>query len=408
MRPQQTIPKRAYPWGIMAILLGVWLTVLPGLSQAQTTKDKSALEKEKKENLAKIKEAEEILKTTESKRKVTLGQLNNINHQIAVQQQLIKTIEQEVILIKSDINETSAVVSSLQEDLETLKAEYARMLVHTHKKSQGHSRLSFLFSASDFNQFLMRLKYLEKYAESRQNQVIQIEYVKESLEGQLTDLEVKREEQSVLLGNKLKENNNLISLRQKKNTIINDLSKQEQSLRTELAERKEALQNLEKLIADLVREEAERNRSSQLTADLAKLSKSFANNRRKLNWPVETGFISSYYGKQSHPVLQNVEIDNRGIDIQTAENQSVKAVYDGIVASVAFVPGMNNVVLIKHGDYFTLYARLKSVNVKKGEVISASQSIGEVFTDSDGVTELQFQVWKNNTTLNPSNWLQKR
>ena len=173
MRQQQTIPKRAITWGFITLLLGAWLFLLPGFSLAQTTKNKSELEKEKKENLAKIKEAEEILKTTESKRKVTLGQLNNINHQIAVQQQLIKTIEQEVTLIKSDINETNAVVSSLQEDLETLKAEYARMLVHTHKKSQGHSRLSFIFSASSFNQFLMRIKYLEKYAESRQKKVKQ-------------------------------------------------------------------------------------------------------------------------------------------------------------------------------------------------------------------------------------------
>ena len=408
MAKQQTRYKLSATKCLLAVLGLVCLLSLPQNGIAQSSKRKSDLEKEKKENLAKIKEAEEILKTTESKRKATLGQLNNINHQISVQQKLIKTIGQEIDLIKTDIDETSAVVGSLQQDLETLKAEYARMLVHTYKKSQGHNRLSFLFSAESFNQFLMRVKYLEKYAESRQNQVIQIEYVKQSLEGQLSDLELKREEQSTLLSNKLNENNNLISLRQRKNTLINDLSKQEQSLRTELAERKDALQKLEKLIADLVREEAERTRSSQLTADLAKLSKLFANNRRKLDWPVETGFISSYYGKQNHPVLQNVEIDNRGIDIQTAENQAVTAVFDGIVASVAFVPGMNNVVLIKHGEYFTLYARLKNVNVKKGEVISAKQSIGEVFTDSDGVTELQFQVWKNNTTLNPSNWLQKR
>ena len=127
-----------------------------------------------------------------------------------------------------------------------------------------------------------------------------------------------------------------------------------------------------------------------------------------MNWPVISGFISNRFGKQPHPVLKGIVIENPGIDIQTNKDQAVNAIFYGIVSTVAFVPGMNNVVLVKHGEYFTLYARLKSVSVKKGQTVNQNDELGQVHTDKDGISELQFQIWKNNQKLDPQKWLKTR
>ncbi len=153
----------------------------------------------------------------------------------------------------------------------------------------------------------------------------------------------------------------------------------------------------------------ERNRNtdpnSSIAIDLTQVSERFEKSRTRLDWPVTSGFISSRFGKQPHPVLKGIQIENRGVDIQTNKNEKVRSVYDGVVASVAFVPGMNNVVLLKHGQYFTLYARLKNVSVKKGQQVAANETLGEVYTDADGISELQFQVWRNSQKLDPQKWL---
>lgn len=374
-------------------------------------KNKSQLEKEKKENLKKIDEAQKILTETEIKKKATIGQLKAINRQIQVRRALIKAISQEIKLISSEISDLTIVVNSLQTDLENLKEEYAAMIYSAYKSNQGFNKLTFIFSASTFNQLFLRLKYLEQYSEARKIQVEQIEKVRDVLEQQKVDLEEKKLQQSSLLSSKIKENKNLISLQAKQTGLVTELSKRQKEIKTELDKNKESVFQLDKLIANIVKKEIEASTKGAsstimaLTPEAAKLSSSFEGNKNKLPWPVEAGFVSSKFGKHPHPILKNIMIENQGIDIQTQKNASIKAVFDGKVSAVAFVPGMNSVVIVQHGDYYTLYARLRTVNVKKGQLLKAQEDIGEVFTDNDGISEVQFQVWKNNTKLNPEKWL---
>ncbi|HSZ25108.1 MAG TPA: M23 family metallopeptidase, partial [Cytophagaceae bacterium] len=138
------------------------------------------------------------------------------------------------------------------------------------------------------------------------------------------------------------------------------------------------------------------------------LSGSFTANEGKLPWPVVKGSIAQHFGKQSHPVLKGVYVDNLGIDIQTTKDESVRTVFQGKVITVAEVPGMNKVVMIQHGEYFTVYAKMKTVSVKVGDEVAYKQALGTVYTDKDEVTQLQFQIWKNNSKLDPENWLYKK
>ncbi|RJE71846.1 MULTISPECIES: murein hydrolase activator EnvC [Reichenbachiella] len=379
-------------------------------------KSKAQLEKEKKENLKKINETEKILKETASEKNSSLGQLKAINHQIDIQQDVMSTINQEISMLNGEISDLSIVTNALESDLAQLKKEYADMIYSAYKANQGYSQLTFLFSASTFNQLFLRLKYLEQYAKARQRQVTQIEKVRDALNGQKSNLVSKKEEQGELLNSKIAENRNLINLKSKQNQIVQDLSKREKELKRELASRKRSIEQLDNLLADIIKKEIAasnkgKNTSANtisLSAEGAVLSASFEDNKNKLPWPVASGFVSEKFGKHAHPVLKNITVENQGVDIQTQKDANVQAVFSGKVATTAFVPGMNSVVIIQHGDYYTLYAKLKTVNVKKGQVITAKQSIGSVFTNKDGITELQFQVWKNNVKLDPEKWLFKK
>lgn len=388
-----------------SLFLTLIFSILTIAVSAQKTK--TQLEQEKKENLRKIAEAEKILIETSTQKKVTLGQLQALNQKINARESLIRSLGSEVRLLDAEISDLSAVASSLQNDLLTLKKEYADQIYSSYKANRGNSRLMFLFSSKDFNQLVQRLKYLEQYSEARMIQAEQIEEVTKELNEQRSKVETKRSEQQTLLSQQLKESRKLANSKKKQSQLVAQLTKKERQLRKELADRKAANKRLNTLIANIIEEEKVRTSSASRAevASSAELTRLFESKKTKLEWPVTSGFITAKFGKQPHPVLKRITVINDGVDIQTSENSTVKAVFDGEVTRIATIPGKNNIVIIRHGDYMTVYARLGTVNVKKGQKVRANDVIGAVFTDRDGVTELEFQVYKGTTKLNPENWL---
>jgi septal ring factor EnvC (AmiA/AmiB activator) len=144
-----------------------------------------------------------------------------------------------------------------------------------------------------------------------------------------------------------------------------------------------------------------------MNADEAKLASSFAALRGRMPFPVPSGFISDHFGVHKHPLLKGVMINNNGIDIQTSPGSPVHSVYDGVVQSVVNIPGINMVVAIQHGDYFTVYSKLANVSVSVGTRVRTGQRIGSVASDEDGTAEINFQVWKNTVRKNPESWLRR-
>ena len=370
-------------------------------------KTKTQLEKEKKENLRKIAEAERILSETADEKKVTLGQLKALNQQINARESLIHSINSEIKILDGEILDLGIVVSSLQNDLKQLKDEYAEQIYSSYKANKGSSKLMFLFSASSFNQLLQRLKYLEQYSDARRLQAEQIEVVAKELNDQKNKVETKRSEQQTLLNQQVRESRKLARSKRKQSQLVAQLTKKERELRKEVEDRKSANRRLNTLIARIIEDEV-RKSSGASTAEVAssaELTRMFESKKNNLSWPVNSGFISSKFGKQSHPVLKRITIINDGVDIQTEKGSKVKAVFDGEVTMIAPVAGKNNIVMIRHGDYVTVYARLKTVNVQKGQKVRVNDVIGEVYTNKEGVSELEFQVYKGTTKLNPENWL---
>lgn len=370
---------------------------------------RSSLEKERDDNLVKIKEAETILKETEKSKNITVGKLNVINNQIRNRQSLISNLRSDIKAQSDEIILVRNLIMSLRRDLRILNNEYSDMIYSSYKSRSSLDKLTYIFSSKDYNQMFRRFNYIFQYSKFRKNQIIEINKVYQELEYQENNLSNVNKKQKKLLGDELSENNKLQKLKGQQRKIISDLNKKQRNLRKEIAERKVALENLDKLIRDIIRREKEalvKNGDDDI--NLLEITEGFEANIGNFEWPVKSGFISNKFGEHPHPIIKNIKVKNDGIDIQTTKSSQVYAIYDGKVSTVAFIPGMNNVVIINHGEYYTLYAKLKNLKVQKGDIISEKQVIADLVTNNDGITQLQFQIWKNNIKLNPENWIIKK
>jgi septal ring factor EnvC (AmiA/AmiB activator) len=372
------------------------------------------LQREKLQNLAKIKETEKILAETGAEKKNSLGELMALNQRISQQESLIKSIESEISFLDYDIRENNQIIQALEKDVKKLKEEYAAMIFSAQKASGKIDKLTFLFSAKSFDQLLMRLKYMEQYGKARQSQAEAIGKVQQILRDQVHITELKRSEKNDLLVDEVKENKELTSLKEKQRSIVKSLEKQEKKLRKDLEATKKAVAELDELIAKIIKEELERaarearERDGKKNKDVSDasiaLSNSFEENKNKFPWPV-SGFVSQRFGRQQHPVLKGIEIQNDGVNIQTKQGEEVRSIFNGEVSRIAFTPGMGNTIIIKHGDYFTVYTGLKDITVKQGQRVTTNQELGKVLSNGEGISELRFQIRKNFDALNPQDWL---
>ena len=391
---------------------GKWLPLVilmlaAGFCCSAQNKTKGQLQKEKQQSVERIKEVEKILNETAAKKKNTLGELTALNQRIVEQQTLIGSIRKEIDLLNGEIRENNDIIDVLDEDLKKLKKEYAAMLFAAQKASNSTTRLTFLFSSESFDQLVMRLRYMEQYGETRKLQAELISQVQAELGQQVRHIETKREEKNQLLRDGVHENENLASLKKQQFNLVKTLEKEEKKLRRDLDETRKALAVLDRKINDIIKEEMEREalaRSGSKSVSVA-LSSSFEDNKNKLPWPVATGFISQRFGRQNHPVLKGIILQNDGVNIQTRQNEKVKSIFDGEVRSVAFIPTFGSTVIINHGEYYSVYTGLKEVYVKAGQKVATNQEIGQIISNSDGISELRFQIRKQFTPLDPQAWL---
>lgn len=391
---------------------------------AQTKKTREQLEKEKLEVQERLKEFDLILKRTTQTKNATIGELNALTRQYQTQNRLVNTLDREVKLIDQEIYETETKIKDYQQELKELKEEYARMIYNASKMNRGLSIVAFVFSSSDFNQLYMRLKYLKQYADSRKQQAVQIEKLTAELAAQQIVLDAKKEEKVAVLAEAQQERQKLEQMRKQQQGVVNTLTSKERQIQGQIAETKKQQAQLNKMIKQVIEEEirlaeaaAKKENSTTtksagstmpMTPEAAALSSSFAGNRGKLPWPVETGFVSQAYGTHPHPTLKGITIDNDGIDIRTQPESSVRSVFDGTVTKITTMPGYGGTVIIKHGEYYTMYSKLKTVSVKSGQKVNAKDVIGQVATQPDGQAEVHFQTWKGLEIMNPSSWISSK
>ncbi len=414
-RNSLNLKPNAFP-AILALLLVYCLSLNSGQAQQKSRKQ---LEREKKENLRKIEQTREILQEVKKEKKASISQLQALKQQALLKEKTIGNIRDELGILDSDISHLQTEEEKLAYTLALLKKEYSAM-VYAASKAGKQQILLYLLASESVNHFFNRIQQLRHYADERRSQEKQIRHLSLKLNQQKLKLAEAKEVKEVLLGQEKKEKQQIEILKDDQKKVVNQLSAKEKELKARIEKHRIALRKLENLIASLVKKEIRKSRSGgksdgketsgsssemYLTPEGKIISNSFAGNRGRLSWPVQSGFISSGFGRHEHPVIKKVYVDNLGVDISTRPHEKVRAVFEGVVGLVGSVPGMDGqIVLIRHGNFFTVYSGIKNIRVSAGEKVKLNQTIGEVKSGPDG-NVLQFQVWKNDKRLNPQSWL---
>jgi len=393
-----------------------------GSTGAYAQKDRDKLEADKKKLEQDIQYTNKLLNQTRKVRSSSLNELIILNNQIKKRESLISNIKEEIAFFDRQITNNNDSIKRLSTSLEKLKDEYARMIYYSFKNKNTYDRLMFIFSSEDFNQAYRRLKYFQQYSAYRKAQVKLMQETQEKLDNKVQEYEAQIAERESLLSELQEEYDALTQEKASKNRNVVQLSKKEKDLKKDLRNKQQAAQKLENAIKDIITEEirlaeerAKRESSMKKADDMSltpvefELSANFANNRGKLPWPSARGIVSGTFGEHSHPVLKHVKVKNNGINILTTEGENARAVFEGKVTRVMSVPNYNTVVIIRHGEYLTVYSNLIEVYVKSGDDVSTMQSIGKIFTDpEESKTELHFEIWKAKTLQNPAYWLTKK
>jgi murein hydrolase activator len=430
------------------------LSQTPLQAQRNGKNSKKELENRKKKIAEEIKHINSMLNETRVYRKNSIGALVNINIKLEKRQGLINTINAQIQELNTEISTNELQIERLKNNLEKLKAEYARMVVLAHRNQDAYSSLMFVFAAENFNQAYARLKYMQQYSEFRKKQAIEIINTQTALLAKLNELKEQRAEKNRLLGNEEQEKKVLSAEKQEKEQVLTELQKKEKELKVELERKKQAAIQLQVAIKRLIEAEIKRKAEEANRAELARLiaakklkdekgksnttsetkpsnevanvktetktnafvpvlteeaealSADFANNRGKLPWPVTKGVICETYGEHEHPAIKGFLMFNNGLEICANKGSEARAVFDGEITSIAISPTGGKLVIIRHGEYLSVYCNLDNVSVKTGQKVKVKQVIGTVLHNEDeGKTSMNLQIWKGQKTMDPGGWL---
>lgn len=366
----------------------------------------------KKKNEKTEKEIAYLNKLLENARKdksSTIQKVSIINQKIGKGKEMIQSLTNEVNYLDGQIKKNESVKSGLESDKQRMLEFYSKMVYETWKKRNESDKLIYIFSSSSFAQAYARYKYFEQVQDYSKRQIQLIEQTNDSLTAINKELSklmtLKSETQSKITS----QNNQLIREQNEANTYIADLKKKEKELlrklNIEIKNRERFKKELEKLIAAQAKKSGSKNSTYKLTPEEKLISDDFAKNRGKLPWPVEQGFVSEKFGVNVHPVFKQVKLNNAGITITTSRNADVRAVFKGVVTEIMFIPGDNNVVIVWHGNYLTVYSNLVEIFIKKGDTVNVKQKIGKLAVSSGNNSTLNFQVWRDKDNLDPQLWL---
>ena len=340
-----------------------------------------------------------------------MGQLNLLVRGIELRGRMIENLNIELKITDEEIRKRESEIGRLNAELQRQKTEYEKAVYQMFINKKGANSWLFIFSSESFNQAYKRIKYLQQIGGYRKEQVREMNRTKDKILEEIKELENSRSVKRLLMKEKEEENKRLFDERNIQQQIIRRLSTEENKLRIQLRKEEEIAKKLEDAIKTLIAEEAKRkdNAIYRLTPEEQLIDQNFRSNRGRLPWPTERGIVTGYFGEHPHPVIKGVKVTNNGIDISTLAGAEVRAVFDGEVRKVVSIPGANKVVIVRHGNYLSMYSNLVDVYVVPGQKIKVKQAIGKVFTDTenDGRTVVHLEIWEENKKMDPMIWLSK-
>jgi septal ring factor EnvC (AmiA/AmiB activator) len=399
--------------------------MLPLTVSAQSVRTRE-LEKQRKTLLSEIENTNKLL--SENKRTINnaLNRLSLVTQQISSRKQLLGILEKEIILLDGEIRLKKEQINDLEKKLQLKKENYAVSIQKMYKQKNNREQLLFILSTDRIAQSFRRMLYLKEYAGWRKKQAGEIIDQRRKIVVEREALLESRVQKEALANVRKSEEEQLQREENVRKNEVAGLRKDSKKLQAAIEKKKKQADALNRELEKIIAEEiasARKTAKSQLnkerktetaggfamTKEEQTLSAGFANNKGKLPFPLKGNYkIVEHFGVQQYGNMKNVQFNSNGIKIKTTEGNTAKAVFDGIVSRVFVVSGYQTSVIVRHGNYLTLYSYLERVYVKKGDPVKAGQDIGKIYTDTeDNSTILYFELWKEQTKLNPEPWLNK-
>jgi len=387
-------------------------------SWVSQNKKQQELEERRQELREEIRKINQLQQENKSKQKSQLSVIENYNYKISVLNNLIAVTNQQANLLTREINSNQKKITSLREELKVLKEDYADMIVKSYKNKNQQSRIMFLLSSNNFKQAYKRLQYMKQYAEHQKQQGQEIKKKSEELQSINISLLKQKEDKQKLISENREVQKSLEKERKQQRDLMVDIKKNINIYTAQLRAKQREAARIDKEINRIIREaiaksnkKAGKSVSSKgfaLTAEEKILASNFVSNKGKLPWPVVKGYVTLRYGTQPSPIDRSLTIKSNGVRITTERGAKVRAVFNGEVSEIIKLKNVNPIIMIRHGNYISIYKNLSSVYVKKGDKVTTKQQIGEVFTNpSTGETILSFTISKGFSTVNPANWIYK-
>ena len=391
-----------------------WIGMYPLLAQ-NTSKRQQELESQRIRLKNEIKQINQLLFTNTKTRKNALNQAEDIQVKLNVRNELIKVTNEQVNILTRRINLNQRNIGIQRKELELLKEDYASMIQKSYASKSLKNRLMFLFSSKNFFQAYKRIQYLKQYASYRRKQGLAIEKKTLLLQQLNQTLINEKTKKGLLIDENRDVKGKLANDRKDQEILIKRLKRKERNLITQILKKQKQTKEIDQEISRLIREAIEAsnkalgkkgNKSFELTPEAKLIAANFSANKGRLPWPLEKGVVIQRFGRQPHPVVKTTIIQSNGVTFATEPKAQVRTIFKGEVMSVVLIKGSNPSVLIRHGNYISVYKNLGKLYVKKGDKVKAKEIIVEVFTNKiTGKTELQFSILNNVKVLNPKGWI---
>jgi septal ring factor EnvC (AmiA/AmiB activator) len=389
-----------------AFYIFLWCIISCTFLQAQSIADLNKRRKKAEDEIAYI---DKLLKTNAEKQKSGMAQLNLAKQKIVQRREVVASIDLQVHIVEQELKNKNNDINELQSHLESLKKSFKDLLYQAYKYRDNRSWLMFILSSDDFGMAYRRWQYFKRLSEHINQLAASIKETSEKINVEIASLTQKRQELANFRKEKQTEVNKLQKEEENAQKLIKNLSGQAQKLRKDAETHRREINRINKEIERIILEEAQKQQkreSANLPVDRA-LTANFEGNRSNLPWPVRKGVVVDRFGEHAHPVFKGILINNNGIDISTEAGSKAMAVFDGTVARIFNIAGMQNCVMVQHGSYYSLYCKLGAMQVKIGDKVKVGQEIGTIVTNDEGTTLLHFELWKGTQKLNPELWLAK-
>ena len=395
----------------ISILVFLFFTV----SVAAQKKSRKQLEVDRNRIKKEIKMVNKLLFNAQKNEKNALEDLKDLNQKITIREKYIKTINLEVKSLSDEIIDKENDIQKLTIKLNKLKEDYATMIYKSYKSKSQQSRVMFLFSSKSFYQAYKRVKYMKQYASFRKKQGEDVAVLAKNFLQLKDSLLYQKKLKDTLLSNEEEQKLKIEDDKIDQQKLISQIKKQENKYKRELLkkeqEQKKISEIIDKIIKDAIAKSnalkgIKKSKGFSLTPEAKALAVRFEQNKGKLPWPVESGLIVRRFGKQPHPIYSGNFINSTGIHIATKKGSNAEAIFNGEILAIQTQSEGKKSILIRHGNYISVYNNLETVYVSNGEKVSTGQSLGKIFTDRiTGKTKLIFVLSKNTTRLNPTNWI---